>query len=574
MARLPNVGGDDGNWGDILNDFLSQSHDDAGNLKPNSVDSDALSPNSVTAAAIANGSVVETLLAPAVVTKLNAVGSGVIADGAVTTVKLQDTAVTTAKITDGAITSAKIAGGTFATVATTGAYTDLTGKPTIPNAQVSSDWNASSGAAQILNKPTIPTLVDATNTAKGVIQLGGDLGGTAAIPTVPGLAGKANQSDLTALITTVSGKANTSSLAPIATTGSYSDLTGKPTIPVTAADVGAEPAGLSTATQTAIGSTLANYLTRGTSLLDAPLAPLMRFSPTTPDLPSLPATPPKGVLEATTFHNATAANPSQLVGSGIQSFVDYGNPANGGSTGIAGTAQAFTGLIDVKNSSSDSNEHAVSMGWLRYAAGAKGRAWFTDYSLHGPIGTQPGLLTGINMFINQYYNGSPIAGPAAGQWIITKPGQGGGRESGHESAPTYKIDVGLGIVGFAGTPGVHTRGYEVGLQIGGYGSGWMLSGESSLIGTGISIKDTQDQAITIAPTGAAGAIVWGGAVKVSPVAADGLQILSSSAHKLGLYGKTPVAQAAAIASPTADVASLKIAVDDLRTALKNIGITA
>ena len=38
-----------------------------------------------------------------------------------------------------------------------GAYTDLTGKPTIPAAQVNSDWNASTGLAQILNKPTIPT---------------------------------------------------------------------------------------------------------------------------------------------------------------------------------------------------------------------------------------------------------------------------------------------------------------------------------------------------------------------------------------------------------------------------------
>lgn len=42
----------------------------------------------------------------------------------------------------------------LATVATTGAYSDLTGKPTIPSAQVNSDWNASSGVAQVLNKPT------------------------------------------------------------------------------------------------------------------------------------------------------------------------------------------------------------------------------------------------------------------------------------------------------------------------------------------------------------------------------------------------------------------------------------
>jgi len=35
-------------------------------------------------------------------------------------------------------------------------YNNLTNKPTIPAAQVSSDWNASSGVTQILNKPTIP----------------------------------------------------------------------------------------------------------------------------------------------------------------------------------------------------------------------------------------------------------------------------------------------------------------------------------------------------------------------------------------------------------------------------------
>lgn len=38
-----------------------------------------------------------------------------------------------------------------------GNYNDLTNKPTIPAAQVNADWNANSGVAQILNKPTIPT---------------------------------------------------------------------------------------------------------------------------------------------------------------------------------------------------------------------------------------------------------------------------------------------------------------------------------------------------------------------------------------------------------------------------------
>lgn len=76
----------------------------------------------------------------------------------------------------------------FATVATSGAYGDLSGKPSIPAAQVNSDWNSSSGLSQILNKPTL---------FSGVY------------------------SDLT-------GKP---SLAIVATSGSYTDLTNKPSIP-------------------------------------------------------------------------------------------------------------------------------------------------------------------------------------------------------------------------------------------------------------------------------------------------------------------------------------------------------
>lgn len=365
---------------------------------------------------------------------------------------------------------------------------------------------------------------NASATVKGKVQLAGDLAGTAESPVVQGLAGQ-----------------------PIPAYGSTDAGTGL--------------------LWNGTAWTKPGLLQLGQSLIPGPAQPY-RYITSSP-----PGTPSTSVFEAGVLHNPTDATPSQLTSLGIQSYNLYGSP-DWGSTAVTGTVHAFTGLVDVVNSAADGNEHAAFMGWVRYAAGAKGRAWFTDYSLQGPIGTRPDLLTGINMFINQYYNGTPTSGPSAGQWIITKPGQGAGREAGHEAATTYKVDVGLGIVGFAGRPGARTRGYEVGLQIGGYGSGWMLSGETSIIGTGISIKDTQDQAIAIAPTGAAGAIVWGGAVKISPVSTDGLQILSSSAHKLGLYGKAPVAQAAAIASPTADLTSLKTSVDAIRTALKNIGITA
>ena len=57
MARLPQPGGDAGNWGVILNEYLSQSHTPDGLLKDNSVTSATLAPNSVTNVALATGAV-------------------------------------------------------------------------------------------------------------------------------------------------------------------------------------------------------------------------------------------------------------------------------------------------------------------------------------------------------------------------------------------------------------------------------------------------------------------------------------------------------------------------------------
>ena len=52
-------------------------------------------------------------------------------------------------------------------------YDDLDNKPTIPAAQVNSDWNATSGVAQILNKPTIPAaqVNSDWNSTSGVSQI-------------------------------------------------------------------------------------------------------------------------------------------------------------------------------------------------------------------------------------------------------------------------------------------------------------------------------------------------------------------------------------------------------------------
>ncbi|MGB4762768.1 MAG: hypothetical protein WBP12_05440, partial [Candidatus Saccharimonas sp.] len=69
----------------------------------------------------------------------------------------------------------KAASSALAIVATSGSYNDL------------------------LDKPTIPSVSDATTSSRGVIQLAGDLSGTATSPTVPALSSKANSA------TTVTG---------------------------------------------------------------------------------------------------------------------------------------------------------------------------------------------------------------------------------------------------------------------------------------------------------------------------------------------------------------------------------
>lgn len=63
MARLPQVGGDDGNWGEVLNQFLAIAHSDDGSLKPGSVGASNLADASVTPEKLA--SLAATLLAGA-----------------------------------------------------------------------------------------------------------------------------------------------------------------------------------------------------------------------------------------------------------------------------------------------------------------------------------------------------------------------------------------------------------------------------------------------------------------------------------------------------------------------------
>lgn len=114
MARLPEPGGDTGQWGNVLNDYLRVVHNDDGSLKTGAVSASGLQNNSVNVAKIATIGIPTS-------------GQALTFDG-----------------------------------------TDLA-------------WSTISGSGSV---------PDATTSSKGLVQLSGDLGGTAAAPTVPGLASK------------------------------------------------------------------------------------------------------------------------------------------------------------------------------------------------------------------------------------------------------------------------------------------------------------------------------------------------------------------------------------------------
>lgn len=63
MARLPVPGNDEGQWGEILNDFLLQSHDSDGTIKADAVDAASLQDDSISGAKLQDAAVTNAKLA-------------------------------------------------------------------------------------------------------------------------------------------------------------------------------------------------------------------------------------------------------------------------------------------------------------------------------------------------------------------------------------------------------------------------------------------------------------------------------------------------------------------------------
>ena len=172
----------------------------------------------------------------------------------------------------------------LAAVATSGSYNDLSNKPTIPAAQVNSDWNANSGVAQILNKPTLATVatsgsyndlsnkptIPTVNNATLTIQKNGTTVKTftanASSNVTANITVPTATSDLTNDSGFITGVAwgdvtGKPTFATVATTGSYDDLEDKPTIP--AAQVNADWNAVSGVARILNKPTLATVATSG-----------------------------------------------------------------------------------------------------------------------------------------------------------------------------------------------------------------------------------------------------------------------------------------------------------------------
>ena len=275
MARLPVPGSDAGSWGSILNEYLSQVHNTDGSLKDNTVGAAQLKTDAVTTTQLADNSVTNAQLANNAVTTANVadgaitaaklgndvvLGGGTIADGSITTAKLADNAVTNAKVD--AATRASLAkadsssqpGHGHAIADVSGLQTALDGKQaagsyvttarTVNGHPLSADVTVTAGdvgavpTTRTVNSKALST--DITLTASDV----------SAVPTTRTVNGKQLNADITLSSTDVGAataaqgaKADSAlqpgALATVATSGSYTDLTNKPSFGTAATlDVG------------------------------------------------------------------------------------------------------------------------------------------------------------------------------------------------------------------------------------------------------------------------------------------------------------------------------------------------
>jgi hypothetical protein len=193
------------------------------------------------------------------------------------------------------------------------------------------------------------TIVDADATTKGKIQLTGDLGGTAASPTVPGLALKANTSDVTTSLATKEDASNKSNAALGTSTTLF------PTQNAVKTYVDAQFASATIAD--------ADGTTKGKLQLTGDLG----GSATSPSVIKLRGTPISSVAPTTAGHVLTYD---------VNGSATWAAPANSANTisGVVPVANGGTGLSSVTNGGAvyASSSSALTTGTLPLTAGGTG----------------------------------------------------------------------------------------------------------------------------------------------------------------------------------------------------------
>lgn len=240
MIRLPVPGSDSGQWGAILNAFLSVEHDSDGQLRLRSdgtLDDFYVKPASGVPPSDLAGSIPATLFATSVQTQLaQAATAYQKPPGGIPATDLTASVQTALSNTAGAVQIGGDLGGNPAA-------------PTIAKIQGQTVDASTPADGQVLaydgaNKQWVPgtvtstTVNDATTSGKGIVQLSGDLGGTASAPVVLGLQGVAitgTPSSGQALVASSATGAAWSAL-PSAPVASVNGRTGA--ITLTATDVG------------------------------------------------------------------------------------------------------------------------------------------------------------------------------------------------------------------------------------------------------------------------------------------------------------------------------------------------
>jgi hypothetical protein len=319
MARLPTPGSDDGTWGDILNSYLAVSLASDGTLSPAIVGTAQLQNNAVTNAQLDAST--QTVIA-SVASKYTKPGTGIPATD------LDSASQTNLAKASTAIQIGGDLGGTsmLPTISKLQGTTLNGSSPT--NGQVLT--YSSTANAWLPGTSSSTTVNDATTSSKGIIQLAGDLSGTASSPTVNTINGHVPVTQSTTLGGDLSGTLPSPTVAKL----NGISLTGTPSVNQVLTASGSTAASWSTptgtdATKLAIANNLSDVANPSTALSNLGGAPLA--SPAFTGTPTLTSSP---LLSQTNAADMFVALPAAGTTAGYTPTVQSdGSIAYAGSTG-------------------------------------------------------------------------------------------------------------------------------------------------------------------------------------------------------------------------------------------------